>query len=510
MVSAREGQARDLTIGLAAETTSLDPHFYNSASNGSQLWHLYDRLVVSAPDDPTKNLPQLALSWRLVDETTWEFSLRHGVTFHDGTPFTADDVIFTMQRIPTVKNSPASFITYVNHIAKADRVDDYTVRFQTTGAYPFLLADLGLIPITSRKLHADAATGDFNSGRLALGTGPYRLVKWTPGDVMELARNPDWWGPKQPWDRVVMRPIASDPARLAALLSGSVDMIEQVAIADLPRVRADSRLSLVSVPGFRVMYLFPDSTRDAPPWMSDEHGRALEKNPLKDVRVRRAISMAIDRQAIVDRIMDGEAGVANQLCSSACGGGAHDLEPIAYDPEGAKRLLAEAGYPNGWSMTLHGLKGATANDDKVALSVAQYLNRIGITVSVEALPINVFGPRATAREYSFIMSYFDAGLAAYSLRMVMMTYDTVKGQGVFNRMRYSNPDVDGPAGTALITLDDAARDRLTATAMTVAMRDVALIPLISVNNTWAVRRERVNFTGALAARTVAMYATPAQ
>jgi peptide/nickel transport system substrate-binding protein len=508
--SARKGQALDLTIGLASETTSLDPHFYNSSSNGNQLLHLYDRLVISAPDDPAKNLPQLALSWRLVDETTWEFSLRHDVTFHDGTPFTADDVIFTIQRIPTVKNSPASFITYVNHIAKIERTDDYTLRIQTTEAYPFLLADLGLIPIVSRKLHAEATTGDFNSGRLALGTGPYRLIRWTPGDAMELARNPDWWGPQQPWDRVLMRPIASDPARLAALLSGSVDLIEQVAIADLPRVRADPRLALVSVPGFRVMYLFPDSTRDTPPWLFDEHGHELGRNPLKDVRVRRAISMAIDRRAIVDRIMDGEAGAANQLCSPACGGGAHELEPIAYDPEAARRLLTEAGYPNGWSMTLHGLKGATANDDKVALSVAQYLNRIGIAVSVEALPINVFGPRATAREYSFILSYFDAGFAAYSLRMTMMTYDTAKGQGVFNRMRYSNPDVDRLAGAALTTLDDVARDRLTAEAMTVAMRDVALIPLISVNNTWAVRRERLSFTGALAARTVAMYATPAR
>jgi peptide/nickel transport system substrate-binding protein len=509
-LSAQEGLARDLTIGLASETTSLDPHFYNSASNGNQLWHLYDRLVVSASDDPTKNLPQLALSWRLVDETTWEFSLRHGVTFHDGTPFTADDVIFTVQRIPTVKNSPASFITYVNHIAKTEKIDDYTLQIQTTAAYPFLLADLGLIPIVSRKLHAEATTGDFNSGRLALGTGPYRLIKWAPGDAMELARNPDWWGPKQAWDRVMMRPIASDPARLAALLSGSVDLIEQVAIADLPRVRADPRLTLVSVPGFRTMYIFPDSTRDAPPWLFDEHGHELGKNPLKDVRVRRAISMAIDRQAIVDRIMDGEASAANQLCSPACGGGAHELEPLPYDPEAARRLLADAGYPNGWSMTLHGLKGATANDDKVALSVAQYLNRIGIAVNVEALPINVFGPRATAREYSFILSYFDAGFAAYSLRMTMMTYDTVKGQGVFNRMRYSNPDVDRLAGAALTTLDDVVRDKLTAAAMTVAMRDVALIPLISVNNTWAVRRERLNFTGALSARTVAMYATPAR
>jgi peptide/nickel transport system substrate-binding protein len=508
--SARKGQALDLTIGLASETASLDPHFYNSSSNGNQLLHLYDRLVISAPDDPAKNLPQLALSWRLVDETTWEFSLRHDVTFHDGTPFTADDVIFTIQRIPTVKNSPASFITYVKHIAKIERTDDYTLRIQTTEAYPFLLADLGLIPIVSRKLHAEATTGDFNSGRLALGTGPYRLIRWTPGDAMELARNPDWWGPQQPWDRVLMRPIASDPARLAALLSGSVDLIEQVAIADLPRVRADPPLALVSVPGFRVMYLFPDSTRDTPPWLFDEHGHELGRNPLKDVRVRRAISMAIDRRAIVDRIMDGEAGAANQLCSPACGGGAHELEPIAYDPEAARRLLTEAGYPNGWSMTLHGLKGATANDDKVALSVAQYLNRIGIAVSVEALPINVFGPRATAREYSFILSYFDAGFAAYSLRMTMMTYDTAKGQGVFNRMRYSNPDVDRLAGAALTTLDDVARDRLTAEAMTVAMRDVALIPLISVNNTWAVRRERLSFTGALAARTVAMYATPAR
>jgi peptide/nickel transport system substrate-binding protein len=210
--------------------------------------------------------------------------------------------------------------------------------------------------------------------------------------------------------------------------------------------------------------------------------------------------MAIDRRAIVDRIMDGEAGAANQLCSPACGGGAHELEPIAYDPEAVRRLLTEAGYPNGWSMTLHGLKGATANDDKVALSVAQYLNRIGIAVSVEALPINVFGPRATAREYSFILSYFDAGFAAYSLRMTMMTYDTAKGQGVFNRMRYSNPDVDRLAGAALTTLDDVARDRLTAEAMTVAMRDVALIPLISVNNTWAVRRERLKLHWALRRR----------
>ncbi|MFQ5995640.1 MAG: ABC transporter substrate-binding protein, partial [Acidiferrobacterales bacterium] len=368
--------AQELKIGLALEPTSIDPHYHNLTPNSALAREIFDRLVM--PDETQQLKPGLAVSWKAIDDLTWEFKLREGVKFHDGTLFTADDVVFTFERAPNVPQSPSSFATYLKG-KRVVKIDDYTVHIKTQAPYPLMPNDMSTFSIISKKHGQGASTADYNSGKAAIGTGAFKFVEWVPGDRLILERNDDYWGKKPEWSKVTIKPIRSGPARVAALLAGDVEFIDNVPTTDISQLRGNSKLNLSQGISNRVIYLHLDHARNNSPFVKAKDGGAI-RNPLKKKKVRKAISKAINRDAIVERVMEGVAIPAGQLLPKGFFGVSSKLKPEAYDPQGAKQLLAEAGVGNGFQLTIHGPNDRYINDAKICEAIAQMLTRVGFPV----------------------------------------------------------------------------------------------------------------------------------
>jgi peptide/nickel transport system substrate-binding protein len=481
-------RAADLSVALSSDVTSIDPHFHNLTPNNNVANHIFEALVAKNPRGQLR--PGLAESWRPVDDLTWEFKLRRGVKFHDGSEFTAADVVYSLDRVPTVPNSPSPFTTYSKQITEKQIVDPYTIRLKTASPYPLMANDMSTIMIVSARAAKGARTEDFNAGKAAVGTGALKFVRWQKGDRIELARNESYWAPKAPWDRVTLRIITSDPTRVASLLAGEVRAIENVPTADLARIAKDPNLSVYRVVSHRIMYLHVDSNRDKSPFVSDKAGKPLERNPLKDVRVRRAMSKAINRQALAERLMEGAARAAGQLMPDGMFGFDPGLKPEPYDPDGARKLLAEAGYPDGFALTLHGPNDRYVNDDQVAQAIAQMLSRAGIATRVETMPSAIYFTRANKLEFSLMLVGWgsDTAEASSPLKALLATFSNEKGMGQANRGRYSNPKMDAVLQQALATVDDGKREKLLQQATEIAMADLGIIPLYHQENVWATRK----------------------
>ena len=239
-IGATAVSAEKLTIGLASEPTSLDPHFHNLGPNNAMSVHIFDRLI--AQDEKQRLSPGLAVSWKPVDDLTWEFKLREGVKFHDGSDFTADDVVCTMNRAPDVPNSPSGYGTYLKG-KEVVKIDDYTVHFKTAAPYPLMGNDISTIPVIS-EAGCEATTEDFNAGTAAIGTGPFKFGSYTPGESIVLMRNDDYWGEAPIWSEVEFRPITSGPSRVASLLAGDVDMISGVPTTDITTLQGNDEIQL--------------------------------------------------------------------------------------------------------------------------------------------------------------------------------------------------------------------------------------------------------------------------
>lgn len=507
-IPALPAATQELRMGVAIMATSADPHWHNLGTNNGLLQQVYEPLVLE--DASGRLQPRLATSWRAVDETSWELELRQDARFHDGTPFTAEDVGFTLERIAGLAGSPGPFTAFSRAITGVEIVGPHTIRLKTAAPHPMLPRDLSYLLMLSRSVHAGKGTDAFNAGTAAIGTGPYRLTRYTPGEALELARNDSYWAGAEPWSRVQIRQLRQDGARVAAVLSGDVDVIDRVPLQDLARLKGDRNLAISSSPAAETYYLFPDIARAQTPFVTAKDGSPLPRNPLQDLRVRRALSMAINRDAMVARIMDGAGSPARQLVGPGVEGASEALPAIPYDPETARKLLAEAGYPNGFAMTLHGSVGFVVNDDRVLQAIAQMLSRIGIDAKVETLPANVLLPRAGAREFSIYFSSWIASTAVNPLRSLLATRDAARGLGPANRQHYSNPALDAALDAALGTLDDAARNAKLGEAMRIGMEDVALIPLIHPANNWASRADRVVYTANPLGRNQGMLAKPAR
>jgi peptide/nickel transport system substrate-binding protein len=481
-------RSQSITVGLAADVTSIDPHFHVLGPNQNIAEHVFETLV--AKDDRQRLRPGLAESWRALDDTTWEVKLRRGVKFHDGSDFTAEDVVFSLERPAGIKNSPSSFTVYTKAIAGMQIVDPLTVRLKTASPYPLMPNDLSVVPMVSKKTAAGALTDDFNAGKAAIGTGPYRFVRWAKGDRIEFARNDGYWGAKAPWERATFRLLTNDSARVAALLSGEVQAIEAVPTADLAKLKSNSNLALHSSISYRLIYLHLDSNRDRSPFVTDRAGKPLERNPLRDVRVRRAISKAINRPLIVERVMEGAAVPTGQLMAEVFFGYSPRMKPEAYDLDGARKLLAEAGWPEGFGLTIHGPNDRYVNDERVTQSLAGMLTRAGIQTTVVTMPSAVYFSRANRLEFSMMLVGWgaDTGEASSPLKALLATYDRDKGMGTTNRGRYANAKMDAVLQQALATVDDAKRERLLQEATEIAIGDLGIIPLYHQVNIWATRR----------------------
>lgn len=504
--------AAELNIGMATEATSLDPHYHNVTPNNSVRRHVFESIVNQNAHQRLQ--PQLAESWRLIDETTWEFKLRQGVTFHNGSPLTATDIVYSICRVSEIKNSPSSFTIYTRGVQNAYAADAHTVIIETGVAYPLLAVELSSFGIVSAAAAGvnqvtfgrDGCEADrwpsrevFDSGELAVGTGPFRLKEWSRGERIVLDRNEDYWGPKPEWSRVVLETVPEDARRSAGLLSGALDMIEKPGLRSLRLLRAVGTVNLVSTPSNRVIYLSMEQANEPAPGITGTGGR----NPLKDIRVRAALSMAIDRTALADRVLGGMAIPAHQLLPPGFFGYNAEIE-LPYDREEAKRLLAEAGYPDGFGVVLATPNDRYLFDERVAQAVAQMWSLIGVDATVDAMTARTFFSRARKREFGIFLAGWAAftGEASSPLKSLVATRDPDRGLGPTNRSGYSNPRMDAFLMEAIGTIDDDRRERLLQQAMGVVMTDYAILPLHFEKTLWGLR-EGLTYQGRADQYTVA-------
>ena len=485
-VASALASAADLRIGLSADVTTMDPHFVAAQPNLTVQQHVFEGLV--RIDEKGRVTPGIAAAWSTPDPLTWEIKLRPGVKFHDGSELTAEDVVFSLERPLAIKGSPGGFASYVRPITAKQIVDKHTLRLKTAAPYGPLLQDLAHVLLVSRRVAANATSEDFDSGKAAVGTGPFKLVKFARGDRIQLVRHDAYWGGRAEWEGVSLRILPSDPARTAALLSGDLDAIENVPTADLARLRKSPAHRLAQTVSWRTILLHLDQDRVPPPGVTDKSGKPLAANPFKDRRVRLALSKAVNRGAIAERVMENLALPASSPVPPSVIGHDPALKPEAYDVEGAKKLLAEAGYPNGFTITLATPNNRYINDEQVAQTVAQMFSRVGVTTKVEALPLSAYLGRARNREFGVALLGWGSLASDLALRSLAATANPDKGHGAWNWARYSNPALDKLIEQSLATVDPAKREIAARAASAYAVNEVVYIPLHYQIASWAMKR----------------------
>lgn len=478
-----------LNVGTGGAFTSIDPHYHNLTPNNIISYHLFNRLVTL--DGSFKPQPDLAESWRTIDDHTWEFKLRAGVVFSDGTPFTADDVVFTFERIPTVVNSPSSFTQAIKPVKSLEVMDPLTVRMHTFNPEPLLPIYLTQPCVISRKHGAGMGTADYNSGKAAIGTGPYVLESVLLGDKIVFRRNEKFWGPKPYWGTVNYRLISNGASRTAALQAGDVDIIDQVSTRDVALLQKDAKLSIVAPAGQRLIYLYLDTEREPTPQITDNAGKPMAKNPLKDLKVRQALSAAINREGIKTQIMDGFAAPTGQLLPPGATGYTPDIKVDAYDPARAKKLLAEAGYPQGFQITLSGPNDRYVNDAKVVEAIAQMWTRVGVKTAVNTVPASMFFSEVARDVFTADLTGWasDTGEASSSLIQIVASVNVEKGRGAQPRASHFKRDnIDKVIEESLATFDAGAREKLYIEATKMGMAEQCIIPLHHQVNIWAMKK----------------------
>jgi len=480
--------AQDLTIGRSSEQSSLDPQFSRTGNNQMTSIMLFDRLVEFDPNLQVS--PGLAESWEVVDPTTWTVHLRPGVKFHDGSAFTADDVIYSLERADEVPNSPAPYTDMVSAVASMEKIDDLTLKITTNEPAPTLMQDIGRVFIISKAASEGKASADFNDPATAVGTGPYVLEAWKPGETLSVKANADYWHKVPEFKDVEIRYISNDAARVAALLSGAVDVIDAVPPQDVARVDATDGLHSYSVTSGRVIYLGLSMRGDQAPGVTDLAGKPLDVNPFKDVRVRKAVSLMIDRDLIVDRILGGSGVPAGQLAGEALGGHNPDVKPDQPDVAKAKELLAEAGYPEGFGITVYSSNDRFPGDGDLAQALGQMLARGGLKVNgVEALPYSVYSKVASAGDYGAFVFSLGASTpnSAPLLQALLHTYDKERGLGAFNRVRFSDPAYDAALEKTMQEFDPAVLESELKDLTAMVFAEQPIVPLYWQKVHWGLK-----------------------
>ncbi len=502
--------AADLTVGARFDP-SIDPHYLYLSTNMAYAQHIFEPLV--ARDVNSQPIPGLAESWRPIDDQTWEFKLRRGVKFHDGQEFTAEDVLFTVKRVPSIPNNPSPYTGALRSVVATEAPDPYTVIFRTDRPNPILPSQFTIMSIVSHKAAAGAMPADFASGKAAIGTGPYRFVRSVRGERLELERVAGHHGPAPAWDKVTFRFIPNPATRVAALLAGDVDMIDYVPTADLPRLRSDARASLFTRASDRVIYFAPNVGAETLPGLTTKAGQPLDRNPLRDVRVRQALSLAINRPALIEQVMEGFAAPATQLVPEGFFGFDPGIPAPAFDVARARALLAEAGWPEGFGMTVACTTDRYVNDAAICQAAGQMWARIGLTMKVEAYPSNVFFGRARAGQSEFPIVLVgwgssSTGDSSGALTGLLHSVDAGRGYGAYNFGAYASRDVDQRIEQATTTMDPTARLTLMQGAMRAAIEDGAIIPLHTQMTAVATRKGLV-YAPRADEWTMAMQARPA-
>lgn len=499
--------AAELTIGSRSNASSMDPHYSSLGPDVSAMKNVYETLT--ARDSNLQLIPALATSWEPTGDTTWVFKLREGVKFHDGSDLDAEDVIATLKRIPKAASPDGGLVTYARRIVDAKAIDPLTVEFTTDSPAATLPLDLARVFILPSEVAEDTPVSEFNSGKTAIGTGPYKLVSWEAKNAMVLEPFEGYWGDKPEWDKVTFTEISNDSARVAALLSGRVDLINYAPPTDVARIKREKNLEVFTGPSVYIFMMFPDY-RDDSPLVRAKDGSKLPENPMKDIRVRQAMSMAVNREAIASRVMEGLAEPASQIITKGFFGYSPEAETLGYDPEKAKELLAEAGYADGFAIDLHCTSDRLPMDGDICAALGPMLARIGIDASVNATPRAVYFPAQSGGEYSLMMNGWGSltGEASYILSSMVHTKNGT--YGVFNHFAYSNPEIDATVEKALGTLDEEERRGLLEDAMKMTMDDMMAIPIVNLSAIWAGNTDVVSYEPRADEDTLAINAKPAE
>jgi len=483
-------QANTLRWAAQNDILTLDPHSQNHATTNAILMHSYEGLT--RYNEKFEVEPALATKWTFVSPTLVRFDLRKGVKFADGSPFTADDVVFSFGRI---KQPQGTMSIYVAGIAEVRKLDDHTVLFALAGPNPLLLRNIIDFRIMSKSWSEKNKTANVQdykakeenfASRNVNGTGPYKITAWTPDQRITMVRNKDWWS-KHTGNvtEVIYTPIKSDPTRVAALLSGDVDMLTDLPVQDVARLRQDSKLKVVDGHEVRTIFI-----------ALDEHSAELKhsdvkgKNPFKDKRVREALSIAIDREAIKRNTMRGLSLPAGIMVAPGVNGHTAALDvPAKFDPERAKRLLAEAGYPNGFEFQLNCPNNRYVNDEEICQNLVAFWARIGIKTKLVAESMATFIQKVQNFDTSaYLLGWGVATFdAQYSLQSLVRTRST-GADGNFNFGRISNPKIDALVDAMKNETDVAKRNAQIRGGLVLTRDEVHNIPLHHQLRPWAMKK----------------------
>ena len=492
------------TLGLAAlsadavtlrwagrgDMQTTDPHSQNEGLTNNINSLIYEFLV-----NRDKQLglgPALAESWTQVNPTTWRFKLRPGVKFHDGTPFTADDVVFSYER---AKADSSQLRAYANAAGTPKKIDDLTVEFVTNGPNPIMLEHLATINIMSKawceknkcqKPQNFAAKEDMITAREANGTGPYSLVSRQPDVKTVLKRNPNWWGIKAGQfegniDDVVYTPIVSDATRVAALISGEVDLINDPPPQDVPRLSQTPNIKVIEGVENRIVFIGMDQARD-----ELLYSNVKGKNPFKDVRVRQALYHAVDIDAINKNTMRGLSKPTGAILPSPKTSTPDIERRLPYDREKAKKLLADAGYPNGFEVTLDCPNNRYVNDERICQALAAMWSQVGVATKVNAMPRALYFPKLEKTDTSLYMLGWGGASTdgIFTLQPVLSSYNG-KGDGDFNYGRYTNAKVNDLTAKVKVDMNQEQRLGMIRDALLAQNAEVNLIPLHRQVIPWA-------------------------
>ncbi len=486
---ALSAQAVTVRVANQGDALSMDPHSMNEAVQLAFLNNVFESLVTRGKD--LKIIPSLATRWSAVQPTVWRFELRQGVTFHDGAPFTADDVVFSLERARGDGSDVRSQLASVKAVRKTG---DFSVEIDTSAPNP-ILPDLitNILILNKAWCEANNATKPVDRRRgienaasfRTNGTGPFRVRERQPGVRTVLGRNPLWWDKLESnLDEVIFTPIGNDGTRVAALVSGDVDVIDPLPLQDTRRLRTLPALKVQEGPESRVIFLGFDHKRD-----ELANSSVKGKNPFKDQRVRQAFYQAIDINAIKTSVMLGASVPTGAMIAAGIRGHTPDLEKrLPYSPDAARKLLADAGYPNGFEVPFHCPNDRYVNDSDICQAVASYLAKVGITVKLQAETKATYFPRALKRELPFFMlGWSPAGYDAHNILFTVMA--TPNGaQGQWNFGSYSNPKLDALTARIQSELDETQRNAMIKEAFDLHATDVGHIPLHQQMLAWAMKK----------------------
>ncbi len=486
---AGSASAATLRWSSAGDPQTSDPYSQNDSLTNLFSSQVHDTLV--RRDKQLRIVPGLATAWTQLGPTTWRFSLRKGVVFHDGSPFTADDIVFSIER---AQHPTSQLRQYANLLGKARKIDDFTVDLVQERPNPILLEHATTIYVMSRAWalkHKSERPLDFknkeetHASRHANGTGPWLLVSRQPDVRTVLRRNPQWW------DRhegnvtdIVYQPLASDATRIAALLSGQIDFILDPPPQDVPRLRSRDGIKVVEGVENRVVFLGFDQHRDELLY-SNVKGR----NPFKDTRVRQAVYQAIDIEAIRAKTLRGASRPTGALMPSLLASNPEAEKRLPHDPARAKALLAEAGYPGGFEVGLDCPNNRYINDEEICQAVAAMLARIGIRVRLTTMPRTTYFPKLEKLDTSFYMLGWGGAVtdAQTTLSPVLRSYDPASGQGSYNYGRYASPRLDQFIDRAAEEMNPETRRELIRQALAEHNAQIFHVPLHRQVIPWAMR-----------------------